>query len=412
MSEALYRNFSIKEAKARLDQAGAVALKSGAARLPQLNYGAEAATGRTKTERLGEVSVEEYSLGLSAGYEIDLWGRVRSQQQAAELDAAAVAEDLYTAGVTVASEVVQRWINIITQHLELNILARQLEINQTLQELVELRFRKGMVSALDIYQQKQSVAGIKANIPLAELKMVQFRHELALLLGRPVTAAPDVETRELPVLSPLPPVGIPADLLSNRPDVRAAGLRLQSAEWAVAAARADRLPALRLTARAAYASEGIGALFDNWILNLAGSLTGPIFDGKSRKAEVLRTRAVARERVEVYGRVVFSAIKEVEDALVKEEKHRQHAAALEQQLEISQDAMREASERYSRGLNDYLPVLTQVLAVQRLEIDILQMKQQLIIDRVSLYRALGGGWPEEALSGALPATLKKATGDE
>lgn len=404
---AMGQNFSIREAKARLDQARAVAIKSGAQRLPQLGYEASAAAGRSKTELLGERSIEEYSLGLSATYEIDLWDRIGSQRKAALLDESAAEQDLYTAGMTISAEVAQRWIDIIAQRMEKDILAKQLETNQTLQELVDLRFRKGMVSALDVYQQKQAVASVNASVPLVQLQETQLTHQLAYLLGRSPQSDLKIETHDLPTLKAPPPIGIPADLLANRPDVRAAGLRLQGADWLVAAARADRLPALRLTAGAAYAGEDFGNLFDNWLLNLVGSLTGPIFDGHRRKAEVMRTRAVAEERVAVYGRTVFTAIREVEDLLAQEEKHREHLTALEQQLQVSRNALREAGERYTRGLNDYLPVLTQLLSTQRLERDTLQMKRQLIADRIGLYRSLGGSWPEDLLSLDTPGATQK-----
>lgn len=398
IDNAMGQNFSIRQAKARLDQAQAVSMASGAQRLPQLEYEAGASTSRTKTEAGGQTSEQEYTLGLAASYEIDLWGRVRSQQQAAFLDQAAVKEDLFTAGMTVAGEVAQVWINIIEKKMELEVLFSQLETNQILQDLVDLRFRKGMVSALDVYQQKQSVASVKASIPLVELEKTELKHQLAQLIGYTTQAQLNIETEKLPSVKDLPSVGIPADLLANRPDVRAAGLKLQSADWSIAVAKADRLPSLHLTAQAAYFGGTVKTLFDNWLLNLLGSLTGPVFDGNSRKAEVLRTQAVAKELVAAYGEVVFNAIKEVEDALAQEEKHRQYLAALEQQLEVSQNAMREAKERYIRGLNDYLPVLTQVISVQQLERDILQMNSQLILDRINLYRALGGSWTNEIFS--------------
>ena len=407
VTRALGHNFSIREAKARLDQARAVAAETGAQRLPQLEMEAEAATLRTRTERSGETSAQEYSLGIGAGYEIDLWGRVASELQAARLDRAAVAEDLFTASMSVAGEVAQAWLGIIGQRMELEILEQQLETNRTLQELVDLRFRKGMVSALDVYQQKQAVAGITASIPLVRLQETELSHQLTYLLGNPPKTDLNIGADKFPELKALPAIGIPADLLANRPDVRAAGLRLRSADWSVAAARADRLPALRLTAQAAYSSNEVQTLFDNWILNLMGSLTGPIFDGNRRKAEVLRTRAVARERVAAYGKVVFAAVKEVEDALVRETRHREHLSALEQELTVSQSALREARERYMRGLNDYLPVLTQLLSNQRLERDILQMKRQLISDRIDLYRSLGGQWETDTAASIIPLKKQK-----
>lgn len=395
IGKTMNRNFSIRQAKARLDQARAVSMQAGADRLPQLEFEAEATAEPYRTGGIEGRSTEEYSLGFLARYEIDLWGRINSQQQAARLDQAAVQEDLYTAGVTLAGEVTQHWVDIITQRMELRILQKQLETNQTLQELVDLRFQKGMVSALDVYQQKQAVSEVKASLPLVQLEEILLRHQLAYLLGQPPTSELNIQTQDLPIIAKLPSIGIPADLLANRPDVRAAGLRLQSADWVVAAAKADRLPAISLSARATYLSNDFGALFDNWILNLMGSLTGPIFDGNRRKAEMLRTQALAKERVADYGQVVYLAIKEVEDLLAQAEKHREHLTALQDQLTVSQNALREATERYQRGLSDYLPVLTQLLAIQRLERDILHMRRQLISDRVGLLRSLGGVCPKK-----------------
>jgi multidrug efflux system outer membrane protein len=397
INKAMSQNFSIRQAKARLDQARAVSMQAGAASLPQLDFKAEATAEPYKSGSMGERSTEEYGLGFLAGYEVDLWGRISSQQQAARLDQSAVKEDLYTAGITLAGEVTQHWIDIIVQRMELKILAKQLKTNQTLQELVDLRFRKGMVSALDVYQQKQTVSEVKASLPLVQLAEILLKHQLAYLLGQPPTSKLNIQTQDLPEITELPPIGIPADLLANRPDVRAAGLRLKSADWVVAAAKADRLPALSLNARATYLSNDFGSLFDNWILNLMGSLTGPIFDGHHRKAEISRTRALVQERVADYSQVVYLAIKEVEDQLVQAEKHREHLTALRDQLTVAQNALREANERYQRGLSDYLPVLTQLLATQRLERDILHMRRQLISDRIGLLRSLGGCLPKKLL---------------
>ena len=397
IGKAMNRNFSIKQAKARLDQARAVSMQAGAARLPQLDFKAEATAEPYKSGGIEGRSTEEYSLGFLAGYEIDLWGRIGSQQEAARLDQSAVEEDLYTAGITLAGEVTQHWIDIIAQRMELRILTKQLKTNQTLQELVDLRFQKGLVSALDVYQQKQAVSEIKASLPLVQLEEILLRHQLAYLLGQLPTSKLNIQTQDLPIITDLPSIGIPADLLANRPDVRAAGLRLKSADWVVAAAKADRLPAISLTARTSYLSNDFGSLFDNWILNLMSSLTGPVFDGNQRKAEISRTQALVQERIADYSQVVYLAIKEVDDQLVQAEKHRQHLTALQNQLTVSQDALREANERYRRGISDYLPVLTQLLSTQRLERDILHMRRQLISDRIGLLRSLGGCLPKNMM---------------
>jgi len=396
IAEALGSNLTLQEGWARLRQAGALAVQAGAALYPDLS--AEAGTsigrqrtadGRTKTE-----GVEQYSLGLLSNYEIDLWGRIRSEKEAALLSASATREDLNTAAITLAAAVTERWARIISQRMQKRLLEKQLAINLTLVELIELRFRKSLASALDVFQQRQVVESSRAQIPLVEQSERLLLNELALLLGKSPQSAPDIRRETLISPSDVPETGLPVQLLTARPDVRAAALRLQSADWQVAAARADRLPSIRLTGGAAYQAGELDLLLDNWLLNLGANLTAPLFDGRRRAAEVERTRAVVAENLAAYRRTILTAIKEVEDALVSEEKLRRHINGLDAQLNAAQNALNEAGLRYRKGLNDYLPVLTQLVAVQNLERDLIQRKTDLLVSRVNLYRALGGTWTD------------------
>jgi outer membrane protein TolC len=140
----------------------------------------------------------------------------------------------------------------------------------------------------------------------------------------------------------------------------------------------------------------------NWLLNLAGNLTAPIFDGGRRAAEVDRTRALTDEKLWAYRQTVLTAVKEVEDALVSESKQKEHIEALERVVSAARKAFDEAVERYRKGLNDYLPVLTQLLSVQSLERNLIKKRASLLLFRVSLYRALGGTWTQDLKSDGLP----------
>ena len=392
VDEALTNSPTIQQAWARLAQAEALAAKAGAARYPTLGYeGKAGATYKSVTDN----TVEAYSLGLTAAYEVDLWGRVKSQTEAAALDREASREQLNTVAITLSSQVALRWAGIVAQRLQTEVIFHQLESNKTSLELIELRFRKSLSSALDVYQQRQAVAGTESRIPLVELREELLFNELTALLGRADFQSLELPSEKLPHLGPLPEIGIPADVLANRPDVRQAGLRLQSADWAVSAARADRLPAIRLTASGGYASTDISDVFDDWLANLAGSLTGPIFDGGQRKAEVQRTRAVVDERLAAYRETVINAIKEVEDALVSEQKQRDYIGALDRNLELSRNSHKEAVNRYRKGLIDYLPVLVELNGLQNLERDRIVAQYSLLQYRINLYRALGGSWPAE-----------------
>ncbi len=394
---ALSGNFSLKRAWTRLRQARAVAVKTGSFLYPDLTVAGDATLRRQRTDNgaIADVlTADTYALGLVSNYEIDLWGRIRSETEAASLEAVASREDVNAAAITITAEIVTRWCGIVSSRMQQQLLQRQLENNRTILELVELRFRNGLVSALDIFQQKQVVERVLAQIPLIENEEQLLLNELSLLLGKPPGTTPAINRERLPILADIPATGVPADLLANRPDIRSAGLKLRAADYKVAAARADRLPAIALGARAGIGTADLDIVFDNWVLQLAAGLTAPLFDGSRRSAEVDRTRAVADENLWAYRQTVYTAVKEVEDALVTEQKQREHIQALEQQVQTARKALEQAGERYRKGLNEYLPVLTQLLSVQNLELDLMRRKTDLVINRIRLHRALGGTWPE------------------
>jgi len=398
IEEALSGNFTVKEAWARLRQAQAAAVKTGAARYPDLFISAGASTARKRTDTGGianTATVKDYSLGVASSYEIDLWGGIKAETEAVRLTSNATREDVQTAAMTVAAEVTETWIDIITQRKIHRLLEDQLRTNETYLELIDLRYRKSMASALDVFQQKQVVEKIAAEIPLVEENEELLRHEIALLLGKQPKAPLSISRKNLPSLNEPPETGLPADLLSTRPDIRAARLRLEAADWYVTAARADKLPTISLSASANFGAADLDLLFDNWIMNLAANLLGPIFDGKKRSAEVDRTRAVVDEKLSAYRRTVLTAVKEVEDALVSEAKARQYIDALTARIETARKTRDEARRRYMKGLENYLTVLNQLLTLQELEISRARKQGELLSTRVTLYRALGGTWTDQ-----------------
>jgi outer membrane protein TolC len=208
---------------------------------------------------------------------------------------------------------------------------------------------------------------------------------------------PEISRENLPHLFPLPSAGIPAQLLENRPDIRAAQLRLESAGWSVAAAQAARLPSITFSARSVFNSRHLDYLLDNWFLSLASNLTAPLFDGNLRAAEVDRLKAVRDENLTAYKQAVLTAIRQVEDALVTENRQMEHIEKLKQVIDTARKALEQATVRYQNGLNDYLPVLTQILTVQNLERNLIDQQTILLANRVDLFRALGGTWTTELI---------------
>jgi NodT family efflux transporter outer membrane factor (OMF) lipoprotein len=274
----------------------------------------------------------------------------------------------------------------------------QLENNKKVLELTELRFSKSSATALDVLQQRDTVARIRTLLPPERATEQTLQHELAVLLGQPPRSDLGLSTSSFPILPDLPATGLPIELLQRRPDLRAASQRLQAAEWNVASARADRLPSLRLSGSIGYSADDYGNLLDNSVNQIAADLLGPLFEGGARKAEVARTRAVVEEQLAGYHQLVLGAIQEVEDALVNEREQTALVEALTERLETAAITSEESMARYRKGLNNFLPVLAAQTAEQETERALVQAQYQRLAARVQLHRALGGDWMDDALN--------------
>lgn len=394
---ALKDNLDIRQAWARLDPATARYRQVFGGLLPSLELSGGYAAQRQQTDvrsgssntRLG--NTESYTLGLFASYELDLWGRVDASVRSQRYTLEASRDDLDAMTESIAATVVTYWVRIIAARQEIALLQSQLALNEKYLKLVELRYANGMVTALDVFQQRQAVARTKTQLPLAIRDERLLVNDLKQLLGQPLDYDLTITRSLLPELESVPEAGIPAELLQNRPDVRAAGKRLYAAQWGIAQAQANRLPAIRLTAGGQVTSENLAHLFNSWLLSLAANLTAPIFEGGALIAEVDYQRALADENLNGYKQTVLTAINEVEATLLGEKAQLEYLAHLDYQMEAARLALDEATFHYINGLDSYLPVLTQLSTVQELEITQVNQKAELLVNRINMYRALGGG---------------------
>lgn len=408
---ALSGNLDIKTAWDRLDQASAYYKISTASLWPDLSLN----FGVTDSERMGSETDASsssrvigggvgsasdgedvfYSGSLAASYELDLWGRLRSARKAAGAEVEAGRENLMTAAITISGEVASAWYNLAQSRAELDILKEQKRVNENYLELMELRFQKGAASASEVLQQRREVIAAGGEIALTQMQVLLLEQQLNILLGRAPSSDIPVERGTLPELPPLPDTGIPAKLLARRPDVIAARKNLEAANYRVSKAVAERLPTISFTVSAQDTEEEIRSLFDNWLLNLTANLAAPLFDAGRRKAEVARTRAVASERLHELEKTMLTALKEVEDALAREQKQREFVERLREQVEVSRQALELSRRSYLNGVLDYLSVLVNLRALQSLERKELEARKELIMCRIDLYRALAGGWSLE-----------------
>lgn len=390
INEALTGSFTVAAARDRLVQARAVARKSGAALWPDVDGSAGVDRTVLRSSQSGRGYSTEFGLGLSAGYEVDLWGRVRAERDAAAFSALATAEDLATARLTVSAAVARTWFSILDLRWRLELLDEQIGTNEKYLSIIDRQFRSGQAAITDVLQQRQVLEARRGRRELILASLQIARNELAVLVGRMPGDLDLVEADRLPNLPPLPSTGIPLETLTRRPDVRAAAWRLASADRGLAAAVADRLPQLRLGVSAQTTSEELRDLFDNWLANVAASLTAPLFDAGLRRAEVERARAESSERLNDYAQVLLESVQEVEDALETERRQAAYGASLERQVDLADTSLRQTLGRYVKGDMTFTRYLTALLDYQALQFDAVEARRDTLFARIDLYRALAG----------------------
>lgn len=394
IQEALTKNFDLLVLQSRVDQAKARVEKQSADLFPSLSFSAGGQKRATQVKSSHSSSTvsntgNSWDTSLNGSYTMDVWGREKAQVQAQVLDLEAAGKDLQKTRNDVSEQVAQTWIDIIAARKRLAVLENQIHINKTLLDLQKLRFVNGKASALDVSQQREVLAEASSQVPLIEKQEQLLLNTLAFLIGKPHAQKIQVHSQNLPEPPPLPDIGLPARLLKNRPDIQAAKMRLISSQWDVKAAEADLLPSFKLSAQALFSSGKLDLLFQNWIATLAASISGPIFDGGYRKAEIKRVKAIAEEAISLYAKTVANAIREVENSLTGIQKQEDYIRLLEEELELTRLTLQDARLQYQNGQSSYLSYLVAWTSIERLERQLIGERAEYIKERIGLYQSLG-----------------------
>ncbi len=386
---ALANNFNLRTTWQRLQEARAVVDRASSDFFPSLDASIQ---GESSSFLSDFRQSQSFRLGMSAGYEVDLWGRIGSRVEAERYRAQASRSDYKTAALSLSAGVVRTWFQLAEARSQLELISNQIETNRKVLELMEARFGSGQIRSPDILRQRRLLESTREQKLTVESQQQVLEHRLAVLLGRPPQGDLDTGLDSLPSLPPLPETGMPMELVRRRPDVRQAYRQLQAADrdWASAASR--RYPRLSLSASLTTGADQAGNLFKDWARSLAGNLMTPLFYGGQLNAEVDRTRAVKKQRLYHYGQTVLNAFREVEDALIQECKKKQTIESLQRQLQLANQTYQQLRLEYFNGMGDYLDVLTALDQAQRLRRELLSAKLQLLEYRVALYRALAGGF--------------------
>jgi multidrug efflux system outer membrane protein len=396
VERALEHNPGLLATWARLDQADAAARGAGASRYPSV----DASVGAGASVRQGGNPNLSVSLGLSASYEVDLWGRVDATVDAATLEAQASEMDLRAAAITLSAQIATTWYQLVTRYAEQELLLQQVELAERVLDLTRQRYESGLITVVDVLSQEQNLESLRADVTATAAAAALLEHSLAVLLGRPPLEIVAPRTTELVTLPPLPAAGVPSELMERRPDLVATYLRVQAADRNVAAAITAQYPRLSLSASLSEALTISTQTLVGWAVSLVGNLVAPLFDGGKLEAAAEQARARLSEAVQGYAQTMLAALAEIEDALTGEQAGQAALESLDRQLAFATEVLARVEEAYTAGLSDYLKVLDAMRSLQSLQRQRLQLQNALLQTRIALCRALAGSWtlerPEDA----------------
>ncbi|MBK8960794.1 MAG: efflux transporter outer membrane subunit [Proteobacteria bacterium] len=395
-------NQDLAAALARLEGSRALVRLARADQLPRLDAGAAAARTRPSANQPGNPvpgsdSYNSLRFGVSAQYELDLFGRVRDSVRAARADAAAD-ESLYQSLLlTVETDVAQRYFALRALDAELAVLNDTVTTREAEVAIFEQRFKAGDIGEFDVERARTELDTARGEVQAVTRQRAQYEHALALLLGE-APANLDVAPAALATHVPSIPAGVPSALLERRPDIAAAQRRMIASNARIGVARAAFYPILNLSADAGFAADTPGDLFKwasrTWALGpLAGALiAAPLFDGGRNQANLAGAEASLDAEIATYRQTVLNAFREVEDGLVALRTLEAQSTSTSAAARSAAHALELANARFQAGATGYIDVLD----ARRTLISVRRQQKQLDGARataaVGLVKALGGGW--------------------
>ena len=410
MDAAQIYNLDIAVAIAQIVQADAQVGVAGAPLLPSATGTATAeqalSAASTTPGNIGlSRSFSQYSLGLTASYMIDFWGKNRATLHAAEETATASRYNREIVTLTAIVTVANTYFQILAAQDELRVARRNLAAAERILVLIKQQFTGGTASQLDLSQQEALVATERAAIPPLEITLRQNIAALAVLVGRApanFTVKGGTLTQiAIPRVTP----GLPSELLNQRPDIRQAEAQLASSNFSVESARAAFFPQIQLTAQTGVQSAALASLFGPgaWFYTLSAGLTQPLFDGFLLESQLKQAKGVQLQNLQAYRKAVLSAFSDVEKALVAlSESIRQERLQIEA-VAASRKAFEVSETQLRAGTVNLITVLQTQQTLLTNENVLAQVRLTKALAASSLFQALGGGWtPTGELSSLQP----------
>jgi len=413
IATALANNWTLHKAAAQIEQAAGALMSARAGFYPQVGYGASAQRDRL-SERQGvplpagvRNPANLYQTFLSGSWEIDLWGRIRRQTEAAQANLVGAEEARRGVVLSLVSSVATSYLQLRSLDAQLETQRRALAAYGDTLTLFTNQFKYGEVSMLNVEQARSQYEGAAATIPQLEQQIAQAEDALSLLLGQnPARIARGKTLADLSL--PAVPSALPSELLERRPDIAQSEQNLIAANAEIGAARALYFPQISLTGAFGFASEQLSHLFTGpaQVWSFAGLVTGPIFTGGNITGQVIQAEAVHQQALFDYQQSIQTAFADVADALIGFKKGMEQLAAEERLVKALRENARLAWLQYREGYESYLTVLIAQRDLYAAELGEAQIRANAYASLVNIYKSLGGGWVAEAAKVApqAPAT--------
>ena len=410
VERAVQSNLDIRLAEARIRESRALRDATAADAWPRLDTTGSYARSRSSenafsssgtsadggSRSFGDGSRDLFRAGFDASWEIDVFGGVRRRVEAADANVAASVEERRNALVILLGDVARNYIELRGFQRRLAVARSNLQAQQETLDLTKVRFEAGLSSDFEVAQSEGQVNTTAAQIPALESALKGSVHRLDVLLGQQPGALWTELSNEAPVpaLPPQAHVGLPAELLRRRPDIRRAERVLASATAQVGAATADLYPRFSLTGAFGFQSISAGDLITSpsrfW--SIGPTILWPVFDAGRIRANIAVRNAQQEQALALYEKTVLTAFEDVENSLVNYAKEQTRYRSLLDAVTANRRAVEMANELYTRGLVDFLNVLLSQRALYATETELALSETVLASNLVALYKALGGGW--------------------
>lgn len=393
IERSIKRNLSLHEAMARVHKARARRGIANAGLFPTLD-----AAGSAKWNRSSEnnASNELYSLSFDAGWELDFFGSIRRSLEASQADLEASQEDLHDVLVSLLAEVALNYVEVRTFQCRLAVAEANLAVQNETYQLTLWRYQAGLSDELAMQQARYNLESTRSQIPPLRTGIENAMNRIAVLLGEQPGKVHE-ELKKL-VLTPAAPlkvaVGVPADILRRRPDVRRAERELAAQTARVGVAMADLYPKLSLSGFVGLEALSLNGLFSSATKTATGGslITWPIFRGGTIRQNIEVQSALQEQALIKYEAAVLRALEEVENALVAYAEEQGRRDALFAAEDAAQKASELAQQKYKAGLTDFNNVIEAQRSLLTFQDQLAQSNGAVTSNLVRLYKALGGGW--------------------